>query len=48
MSLDPKNGKEYKCTISLKDANTMKLRGYIGFSVFGRTITGIALMIKNS
>ncbi len=37
MSLDPKNGKEYKCTISLKDANTMKLRGYIGFSVFGRT-----------
>lgn len=35
--LDPKNGKEYKCTISLKDENTMKLRGYIGFSVFGRT-----------
>ena len=35
--LDPKNGKEYKCYISLKDNNTMKLRGYIGFSVFGRT-----------
>ena len=35
--LDPKNGKEYKCFITLKDNNTMKLRGYIGFSVFGRT-----------
>ncbi|WKD86473.1 hypothetical protein KCTC32516_01848 [Polaribacter huanghezhanensis] len=35
--LDPKNGKEYKCYITLKDNNTMKLRGYIGFSVFGRT-----------
>lgn len=35
--LDPKNGKEYKCNISLEDNNTMKLRGFIGFSVFGRT-----------
>ena len=35
--LDPKNGKEYKCYITLKDNNTMKLRGFIGFSVFGRT-----------
>ncbi|WP_347175289.1 DUF2147 domain-containing protein [Polaribacter uvawellassae] len=35
--LDPKNGKVYKCYITLKDNDTMKLRGYIGFSVFGRT-----------
>lgn len=35
--LDPKNGKEYKCYIQLLDKNTLKLRGYIGFSVFGRT-----------
>ncbi|NVK51529.1 MAG: DUF2147 domain-containing protein [Flavobacteriaceae bacterium] len=35
--LDPKNGKEYKCFITFKDKNTLKLRGYIGFSVFGRT-----------
>ena len=35
--LDPKNGKEYKCFITLADNNTMKLRGYIGFSLFGRT-----------
>ena len=35
--LDPKNGKEYKCYITLQDKNTMKLRGYVGFSMFGRT-----------
>lgn len=35
--LDPRNGKEYKCYIKLLDSNSLKLRGYIGFSVFGRT-----------
>lgn len=35
--LDPKNGKQYKCYITLQDNDTMKLRGYIGFSLFGRT-----------
>ena len=35
--LDPKNGKEYKCYIQLLDENTLKIRGYIGFSIFGRT-----------
>lgn len=35
--LDPKNGKYYKCYIKLIDRNTLKLRGYIGLSVFGRT-----------
>ena len=35
--LDPKNGKEYKCYIKLLDQNTLKLRGYIGFSLLGRT-----------
>ena len=35
--LDPKNGKEYKCYIKLLDDNTLKLRGYIGFSLLGRT-----------
>lgn len=35
--LDPNNGKEYKCFTTLKDNNTMRLRGYIGFSLFGRT-----------
>ena len=35
--LDPKNGKEYNCYIQLLDENTLKIRGYIGLSVFGRT-----------
>ncbi len=35
--LDPKNGKRYACYIKLKDSNTLKLRGYIGISLFGRT-----------
>lgn len=35
--LDPKNGKEYKCYIKLLDDNTLKLRGYVGISLLGRT-----------
>lgn len=35
--LDPKTGKEYKCYISLEDPNKLKVRGYIGFSLIGRT-----------
>ena len=34
---DPNNGKTYKCIISLKDRETLKVRGYIGFSLIGRT-----------
>jgi uncharacterized protein (DUF2147 family) len=34
---DPKSGKEYKCTITAKDKNTLNVRGYIGFSMIGRT-----------
>jgi|SRR5690625_1525260 len=37
--LDPNNGKEYKCRITLKDENTLDVRGYIGFSLIGRTQT---------
>lgn len=35
--LDPKNGKTYKCYLQLTEANTLKIRGYIGFSLLGRT-----------
>ena len=35
--MDPKNGKEYKCKIELEDSNTLKVRGFIGFSLLGRT-----------
>lgn len=33
---DPKNGKEYKCTIT-RDGNNINVRGYMGFSLLGRT-----------
>jgi uncharacterized protein (DUF2147 family) len=33
---DPKSGKTYSCKMSLKD-NTLKIRGYIGISLLGRT-----------
>lgn len=35
--LDPSNGKEYKCTISLDGKKKLKVRGYVGISAFGRT-----------
>lgn len=35
--LDPKNGKLYKCAISLESKDKLKVRGYIGFSLLGRT-----------
>lgn len=35
--LDPKNGKYYKCYITLEEKNKLKIRGYIGFSLIGRT-----------
>lgn len=35
--LDPKSGKLYKCYITLESKNILKVRGYIGFSLFGRT-----------
>jgi len=35
--LDPENGKTYKCSLTLIRANKLKVRGYIGFSLFGRT-----------
>lgn len=35
--LDPKNGKLYKCYITLEAKDKLKVRGYIGISLFGRT-----------
>ena len=35
--LDPKSGKIYDCYITLEDDNTLKVRGYLGFSLLGRT-----------
>ena len=36
---DPNSGKTYKGTISIIDRDTLKLRGYIGISLFGRSET---------
>ncbi len=35
--LDPNNGKTYSCYITLEEDNKLKVRGYIGFSLIGRT-----------
>lgn len=35
--LDPSNGKLYKCYITLESKDKLKIRGYIGISLFGRT-----------
>ena len=36
---DPISGNTYRAYMYLKDGNTLKLRGYIGFSFIGRTET---------
>lgn len=35
--LDPRNGKVYKCYIELVKPNKLKVRGFIGFSLLGKT-----------
>lgn len=35
--LDPNNGKKYKCYITLDSKDKLKVRGYIGISLIGRT-----------
>jgi uncharacterized protein (DUF2147 family) len=40
--LDPLNGKTYKCFITLvNNGRSLNVRGYIGFSLFGRTQTWV-------
>jgi uncharacterized protein (DUF2147 family) len=34
---DPVTGKKYKCSITLEGKDKLKVRGYIGFSLIGRT-----------
>jgi uncharacterized protein (DUF2147 family) len=35
--LDPTTGKLYKCFLALEGHDKLKVRGYIGVSLFGRT-----------
>jgi len=34
---DPKSGKTYSAKMNLENENTLKLRGYVGIPLFGRT-----------
>jgi uncharacterized protein (DUF2147 family) len=36
---DPENGKDYKCKMRLTAPDTLDVRGFIGFSMLGRTET---------
>lgn len=36
---DPENGKTYSCKAELINENSLNIRGYIGFSLIGRTDT---------
>ncbi len=36
---DPNSGKTYRCIITVLDANTLKVRGYVGVPLLGRTET---------
>lgn len=35
---DPKNGKTYSCILNLEDNGELEVRGYVGFSLMGRTV----------
>lgn len=35
--LDPESGETYKCYLELVNDNKLKVRGYLGISIFGRT-----------
>ena len=35
---DPRDGKTYKCKMTLKKDGTLEVRGYVGLSVFGKTV----------
>ncbi|WP_234734349.1 DUF2147 domain-containing protein [Tellurirhabdus bombi] len=36
---NPEDGKEYSCKMTLKNANTLDVRGFIGISLLGKTQT---------
>lgn len=36
---DPKSGNTYSCKMTLKNPNSLYLRGYVGISLFGRSET---------
>lgn len=45
---DPLNGSTYSCTIKMKDANTLDIRGYIGVQALGRTDVWKRLVVQTA
>ncbi len=43
---DPENGNTYDCIITMKDENTLEIRGYVGVKTFGRSDTWRRLTVK--
>lgn len=43
---DPENGNTYDCVITMKDENTLDIRGYVGVKTFGRSDTWRRLTVK--
>ena len=37
--MDPENGKSYKCKMKVTEDGTLKVRGFIGIFLIGRTQT---------
>ena len=35
---DPKSGKTYSCQVKVKSSDVLEVKGYIGFSLIGRTV----------
>lgn len=44
---DPTDGKTYSCKITLDEKKNMKLRGYVGISLLGRTAYMVRLLEKD-
>ena len=44
---DPASGHTYHCSLSLEEDNRLRLRGYIGVPLFGRTTTWIRVGSEN-
>ncbi|HEY2662926.1 MAG TPA: DUF2147 domain-containing protein [Candidatus Binataceae bacterium] len=34
---DPDDGRTYSCNLTVQDKNTLRVRGYVGFSLLGKT-----------
>ncbi|HUN52804.1 MAG TPA: DUF2147 domain-containing protein [Candidatus Sulfotelmatobacter sp.] len=34
---NPEDGKTYSCTLTVKDASTLRVRGYVGIALLGKT-----------